>query len=286
MIELGILLALGSALAANVGFLCKHRGAVAAPAVSLRHPLRSGADLFRSRWWTIGFAIAAGAWLLHVAALAMAPLSLIQAVVAGSLVLLAWPAQRWFGCRLGPREWVGLALAGGGLAFLALTASAPPAEAGYSLAGMIAFESGAIALGLSLLLSAHRGERHPHGGLLLGAAGGLMLGVANVAIKALADVVPSHPLAIISPWTLVAIAGGIGSFYAVARSLQLGEAIGVITMTSVAANCAAILGGILVFGDAIGADVLEGLARGAAFAMVIAAAALVPAPTRTAGATA
>ena len=52
---------------------------------------------------------------------------------------------------------------------------------------------------------------------------------------------------------MVAIVGGIGAFFALARGMQPGEAIPVIAMASVAANCAAILGGVLVFGDPIGA---------------------------------
>ena len=282
MTELGILLALLCAFATNVGFLCKHRGAQAAPAVALSHPLRSAGALFASRWFAIGFAVAFGAWILHVVALALAPLSLVQAVIAGGLVLLSWPAERWFGCRLGRREWIGLGLAGTGLAFLAVTASGEADGAGYSLAGMISFQGAAIALGLGLLLTAHRGERHEHSGILLGLAAGLMIGVSDVALKALVEVVPGDLLAIVSPWTLVAVLAGVGSFYAIARSLQVGEVIGVVAVTSVAANCAAILGGVLVFGDAIGGDVLEGLARGVAFAMVIAAAVLMPAGGRLA----
>jgi hypothetical protein len=282
MVELGTLLALASALAANIGFLCKHRGAIVAPEVALQHPLRSAAALFRSRWWTIGFAIAFFGWALHVVALALAPLSLVQAVIAGGLVLLSWPAEHWFGCRLGAREWLGLGLAGVGLAFLAFTATGEAQGAGYSLSGMIAFEAAAIALGLGLLLTAHRGEHRDHHGLFLGLAAGLMIGVSDVALKALVEIVPADLLAIVSPWTMVAILGGVGSFYALARSLQVGEVIGVVAVTSVAANCAAILGGVLVFGDAIGGDVLEGLARGAAFAMVMAAAVLMPARPRPA----
>lgn len=279
MVELGIILALASAAAANVAFLCKSRGAVAAPDVELRRPLRSAANLFRSRWWAIGFAVAAGAWLLHVAALALAPLSLVQAVLAGGLVLISWPAERWFGCRLGAREWVGLGLAASGLAFLAVTASSGSHDSGYSVAGMVAFEAAAVALGVALLLGAHRGERQPHHGLLLGAASGVMMGVANVALKAIVDGLDAGLGALLSPWALVALAGGVGAFYSLARSLQIGRMIEVVTITSVATTCATVLGGILVFGDPIGGDVAEGLARGAAFAMVIAAAVLAPART-------
>ena len=58
-----------------------------APEIRFSHPLASAAGLFRSRWWAIGFAIGCAAWGLHVAALAIAPLSLVQAVIAGGLAL-------------------------------------------------------------------------------------------------------------------------------------------------------------------------------------------------------
>ena len=79
---LGILLALACALTTNVGFLFKHRGACAAPAVDIRHPLRSAKALFASKLFSIGMLIASAAWIFHVAAMAVAPLSLVQAVLA------------------------------------------------------------------------------------------------------------------------------------------------------------------------------------------------------------
>ena len=51
---LGLILALGSAVGTNLGFLLKHRGAVLAPSIEPRHPVRSAADLFRSRWFAAG----------------------------------------------------------------------------------------------------------------------------------------------------------------------------------------------------------------------------------------
>src|SRR4051794_15973431 len=104
MVQLGILLALGSAFVANLGLLCKYRGAVAAPAVELSHPLRSATGLFRSRWWLIGFGVATVGWSLHVAALSVAPLSLVETTLSGGILLLAWIAERWFGVKVGPRE--------------------------------------------------------------------------------------------------------------------------------------------------------------------------------------
>ena len=102
-------------------------------------------------WWTIGFAVAAAAWVLHVAAMAVAPLSLVQAVIAGGLVLLAYPATRYFGHTLNRREWLGLGLAAAGLAFLAVTVPHAHESEGYSVATMIAFETALIGAGSALL---------------------------------------------------------------------------------------------------------------------------------------
>src|SRR5688572_17486251 len=108
-VQIGLLLALGCAFATNLAFLWKHRGAVAAPDVSIRQPLASAKGLFASKWWSIGFGVALVAWTLHVAALALAPISLVQAVISGGLVFLAVLADRWFGFELGRRNMPGSA---------------------------------------------------------------------------------------------------------------------------------------------------------------------------------
>ena len=120
-LQIGILLALLCALATNLGFLFKHRGACAAPDVSMRHPVQSAVGLFRSKWFAIGMLVALGAWCLHVAALALAPLSLVQALISGGLVFLTVLAERFFGCSLGARQWIGVGLTALGLVLLTVT---------------------------------------------------------------------------------------------------------------------------------------------------------------------
>jgi uncharacterized membrane protein len=85
---------------------------------------------------------------------------------------------------------------------------------------------------------------------------------------------------LLSPWTLTALISFVISFYASARSLQIGQAVEVVAITSVAANLSAILGGILVFGEPIGSGAVGIIGRLLAFGLVIAGAALVPAPLR------
>ena len=276
MSEIGLILALGCALISGVALLCKHRGAMNAPDVAMRSPLRSASALFRSRWWAIGFVLAFFAWCLHVAALSMAPLSLVQAVIAGGLAVLAIPARRMFGIAVCRREVIGLLLCASGLAFLALTAGHGHSGHGFASSSMLAFDGGALALGgLLMWASAHRRliERN---WLLLALAAGTSLGVSDVALKALAETVPASPLGVFSPWTAAAILGGICAFLALARGLQLGEAVGVIVAFSATATLAAIAGGILVFGDPLGSNPIEIATRVSAFLAVIGAAALLP----------
>jgi multidrug transporter EmrE-like cation transporter len=279
MSELGLILALGCALVSSVSLLCKHRGANHSPDVVFSSPLRSASALFRSGWWTMGFGLASLAWCLHMAALSMAPLSLVQAVIAGGLALLALPARGWFGISVGPRELIGLGLSAAGLACLAVTAGHGADAGGSTFSGssMLAFETGALALGGALMLSSSHPRIASHlDWFMLAAAAGLLLGVANVALKTLAETVPSSPADVLSPLALVALVAGVGTFLTFARALQLGDAVAVIVVSSATTTLAAILGGILVYGDALGSDPAAIIARSSAFIAVVAAAALLP----------
>jgi multidrug transporter EmrE-like cation transporter len=281
-VGLGLICALLSALGTNLAFLFKHRGAVAAPDVDMRHPLRSAVDLFRSRWWSIGWGVAGVAFALHVAALTLAPISIGQAVLAGGLVFLAVLAERFFGFDLGRRQWIGIGVVAISLTLLTLTGGGGGggASSGYSLAGMIIFEGIAICLGLLLVFS-HLIERiKAQPGVLLGVAGGLGFGISDVAIKALSGDLESGPLGLLSPWSVIIITAAVFSFFASARSLQIGDGVTVIAVTSVAANLSTILAGLAVFGDRIGNNALEVGVRLAAFVMILIGAALIPAPVR------
>lgn len=281
-VGVGLLCALLSALGTNLAFLLKHRGALAAPDVDMRHPLRSAVDLFRSKWWSVGWGVAAVAFALHVAALTLAPISIGQAVLAGGLVFLAVLAERFFGFELGRRQWLGISLVAVSLALLTLTGGGGGggAHSGYSLAGMIVFEAIAVGVGLLLFLS-HVIERIPgQRGVLLGIAAGLGFGVSDVAIKALSGDLEGGPAGLLSPWSAVILTAAVFSFYASARSLQIGDGVAVIAVTSVAANLSTIVAGLAVFGDRLGDDALVVGVRLAAFALILVGAALIPAPVR------
>ena len=278
---LGLILALASALATNVAFLFKHRGAVLAPPIRVRHPLRSAVGLFRSKWFLVGWIVAIVAWGLHVGALSLAPLSIVQAVLSGGLVFLAVLAERFFGFHLGRRQWVGITITAAGLVVIGLTSGGAGDSGGASLAALIAIEGAIFAVVAALVRISTRRHLPDRGeGLLLGAAAGALWGVSDIALKYLSQAPPGPVLGLASPWTLTALVAGVIAFYASARSLQIGDGVEVIALTSVTANLTAIIGGILVFHDPIGSGPVGITGRFLAFCLVIAGAALMPAPMR------
>jgi drug/metabolite transporter (DMT)-like permease len=281
-LNLGILLALACAVATQLGFLYKHRGANAAPRVRFGHPVQTARALFGSPWFLIGMGVATGAWLLHVGAMALAPLSVVQAVLSTGVVILAVLAERLFGFCVGPRQWIGVAMTALGLVLLVITLPASAgAHSSYSLAGMLAFEGGMLAIGALLITGPRMGAPDHHHGIMLGAAAGVLFGVSDVAIKALTGV--GGPLEVLlSPWLGVTVVASVIAFYASARGLQDGEAVPVIASTSTAANVSCILGGILVFGDPLRTDTVGLALQAFAFTLVIVAAIVTPPPLRAA----
>jgi hypothetical protein len=281
---IGILLALACALATNVGFLYKHRGACAAPAVDIRRPLWSARKLFGSRLFAVGMAIASGAWIFHVAAMAVAPLSLVQSVLAGGVVLLAVMAERILGVTIGRKQWLGLGFTAVGLMLLAVTLPATHgAHSAFSVPGMIAFEAAMLAVGTLLIMGPRIGAPSQHHGFMLGAAAGILFGVSDVAIKAISGLVGADGLlGLLTPWMLVTIVASVAAFYASAKGLQDGDAVPVIAITGTAANVAGIVGGIIVFGDPVSGNPVMLCLEFLAFAFVLTAAWLMPAPVRAA----
>jgi drug/metabolite transporter (DMT)-like permease len=278
-VQLGLALAVATALTSIVGFLYKHRGAVESPGVDWRRPVWSSLMLFRSRWYTLGILIAMAGWGLHVGALALAPISLVQATIAGGLVLLTVVADRFFGHHVTRREWIGVALAAAGLAFLAATldGDADSAHSSYDTATLTAF----IAIvGTAGIVLTGVGRDGPRAGVRLGVAAGLLWAASDTSIKALSDHLGEEGAATIlfSPLAAVILAASLIGLLISARSLQIGPAVSVIAVTSVAANALTIAAGPIVFSEPFPDQALGVIVRVIAFALVISAAALTPPP--------
>jgi hypothetical protein len=279
-VQLGLLLALATTFTSVVGFLHKHRGAVESPTVEMRRPVRSSLVLFKSRWYTLGILVAVGSWALHVAALSLAPISLVQSVIAGGLVLLTVTADRLFGQRVTRR---------GGSASLQPwdSRSSPPRSMARPQRplGLRGCTAGAVGRRPGDPGAGRRRDQRDkpparHRARRLGwALLGCLRHADPGAQRSLGDGAAS---VLLSPLAAVIALASFAGLVVSAKSLQIGKAVPVIAVTSVAANVFTIAAGPIVFGEPLPDTSLGLLVRLLAFALVISAAALTPAPARAA----
>jgi len=281
--EVGIALALVAGLMTNLAALLKHRGCHRVAPVRIRQPLRSARTLAASPWFAAGWGLAAIAWLVHVAALSLAPISLVQAVLAGGAVTLAVMSQRIFGDPVERRQWLALLLGASGLVLLALTVPHfHGSHSGFSTAGILGFEGGLVLLASGIALG-HRAERlAARRGVLLAVLAGILFAFAGIAIKGL-TAVGGVSIAVVAPWVALTVVCGALAQYAAVAALQRGGAIETIGLMGLVANAAQIAGGVLVFDDPLSPTPLGIALQATAFAMVCLSAMLMPA-RRTAAA--
>jgi drug/metabolite transporter (DMT)-like permease len=278
-VQMGVLLSVATALASVLGFLYKHRGAVASPEVEWKRPVRTSLALFKNRWYTLGIVVATLGWGFHVGALALAPISLVQSVIAGGLVLLTVCADRFFAHHVTRREWIGVGLAALGLAFLAATldGGANEAHSDYETTRLVVF---LVAVSAAAGAAAALAGRSGHAGVILGASAGLFWAASDTAIKAASDGIGSESIfaIVLSPLAVVIAVASLIGLVVSAKSLQIGKAVPVIALTSVAANTLTIAAGPIVFEEPMPDEPAAFALRILAFGLVIGAAALTPAP--------
>jgi drug/metabolite transporter (DMT)-like permease len=245
---LALVLALGSALALNWGYVAQHGGASGLPPLTLRHPFASLRALFTHRRWLLGFLVGLGGWVLYVGALALAPLSIVQAVSAGGIGILALLVPD----RLTRSEWAGVGVALGGLVLLgASLGSSTGGSHGTALAVVFWLGGSAVVAALCALLGT---------GASLGAAAGVLYAAGDVGTKAVAG-----GRLVFIPALLAA--HGL-AFVCLQLGFQRGRAITTIGLATLLTNALPIAAGIALFGEGAGP------LRIASFALVVAGAAL------------
>ena len=275
--EIGIGLAVLVALGTNLAALLKHRGCQDARAIHLGRPLTGIRDLAGSRWFVAGWALAALAWLAHVAALSLAPISLVQGILAGGAVTLAVLSQRLFGDPVGRRQWLALIVGAVGLVLLVVTLPRfHGSDSHFSLAAIVGFEGGLILLAAAIAVG-HRSERlTARRGVLRAVLAGLLFALAGIAIKGVTGGA-GGPVGIVALIAITVACGALAQYTAVA-ALQGGGAIETIGLMGLVANAIQIIGGILVFGDPLSPSPFGIALQVTAFAMVCLSALLLPAP--------
>jgi hypothetical protein len=178
---IALALAFVSTCLISLSYLREHSAAVGLPPLSLGRPLESARALLTSRAWLRGFAMESAGFALYVAALALAPLALVQCVEAGGVGILALASARLSRRRLPRRAAWGSFFAVVGLAFLAVSLSGGSDSGAKGSLPEIALWLGATAGTAVLVLLSRRpflGQ-----GVGDGIAGGLFFAAGDICTK-------------------------------------------------------------------------------------------------------
>jgi hypothetical protein len=250
----GLGLALCSAVALNWGFFAQHGAAASLPRLDARRPLRSLRLLFGNGRWLLGFTAGLAGWALYVGALALAPLSLVQAVSAGGIGVLALLVQLDPAAgRLRGREWAAVGAALAGLALLAISLGGGDVSKPPSLLGTGVVLVGAAALAGTVALALP-------GAAPLGAAAGIFYATGDVATKA--AVAAAGVLLV----PIVLATHGL-AFVSLQLGFQRGGALSTAGMATLLTNALPIAAGALLFHEGVPPGAL-GICRVTAFALV------------------
>jgi hypothetical protein len=239
---IGLTVAFASALVTNTAYSLEHDAAAALPPLSPRQPLRSAKLLLTDRRWLLAFGAETAGWLMYVAALRLAPLSLVQAVAASGVAVLAFATARGHPSRLARREQAAVVLAIAGLTLLAL-----------SLVGTAESDQRPAALGVVVWLAAFGG-----GAVLLiavptrfgraaslGLAAGLLFADGDISAK----LVGYGGVWLAAIGTLiVAYAAGTSVLQ---WAYQRGDALTAAGMATMATNAVPIAAGFVLFGETL-----------------------------------
>jgi hypothetical protein len=268
-VAMGLLLALASAGALNWSYVAQHGQVAQLPPLALRRPVASLRLLFMNLRWLLAFAAGVVGWVLYVSALALAPLSLVQAVSAGGIGLLALLVWKMTGVDLSPRELTAVAIAVGGLVLLAVSLLGQRSVGSHG--SLIA-----VAVWMSASLVAAAIAAGPAAPVLAGGAG---LGMAAGILYAAGDV-----------GTKAAVFGGRGfifvpallachglAFTALQFGFQRGSALATAGVATLFTNALPIAAGVVLYHERL-PNGISGVSRGLAFAAVVAAAAALAHP--------
>jgi hypothetical protein len=270
-IAVALVLALAATTFTNVAYLREHDAAAALPALSLRRPLHSVQALLTDRSWLLGFALESCGFALYVAALALAPLTLVQSVSAGGIGVLAFASARMGRRRLGRHELAGVLVSMLGLLALAVSLAGGSGEgAGGSTAEILLWlgaTAGAAVVALAL------GRRFGALAVAEGIAGGLFFSIGDISVKVATQggARAAFAIGVIAGYSLGTLFLQLG--------YQKGGALTVAGLATLLTNALPIAAGTVVLGEPVPSGVFGGV-RILAFAAVTLGAILLARPDR------
>jgi hypothetical protein len=269
-LAIALVLALASTTLTSIAYLRQHEAAAALPVLSLRRPLQSAQLLLSDRSWLLGFALETSGFALYAAALALAPLALVQSIAAGGIGVLAYVSARVAGRRLRRHEVGGVVVSVLGLVALAVSLVGGERDGHGSTVPIVVWLAVTAAVALLVL---DIGRRVGGMAVAQGAAGGMFFAIGDISTKLATQ--GGERIAFV----VTVVAGYVLGTWLLQLGYQLGGALTVAGVATLLTNALPILAGTIVLDEPVPSGAL-GWVRLAAFAAVVIGAILLTRPER------
>jgi drug/metabolite transporter (DMT)-like permease len=267
-----LVLALASTTLVSLAYLREHAAVATLPALSLRHPVQSLRLLLASRAWLAGFAMETSGFVMYVAALALAPLALVQSVAAGGIGILAVASARVAHRRLTRRESLGAGVSVAGLLFLSLSLIGGADQSSHGSLVEIGLWLGGTCAAAALVLTV--GRAFLGAAAASGIAGGLLFSCGDISTKV------ATQGGVRAGFALAAIFGYVLGTSLLQIGYQRGAALTIAGIATLLTNALPIAAGPVLLDETLPHGGLRVL-RIIAFATVIGGAALLARPQPT-----
>jgi uncharacterized membrane protein len=230
----------------------------------------------RDPMWIGGLWVQTAGWMLYVAAVSRAPVSMVAVMMQGGIALFVVGSVVVLGERARPREWIGIGAIVFGMVMLTLSLPGGQTEGALEPGTLLEISVVLLALGLAPMGV----ERLKHSGAAAAIFSGVAFGLGALFTKAMTDQFLGDDAGSVAlriagnPYAYGVVAANIAGIVTLQNSFHSARGIIAMPLSSAFSNVVPIIGGMLVFGERLPADGAAAAMRIGAFILTIAAGAL------------
>jgi multidrug transporter EmrE-like cation transporter len=230
----------------------------------------------RDPMWFSGLAVQTVGWVCYVIAVSRAPVSMVAVMGQGGIALFVVASVVILGERANRREWVGIGAIVFGMLMLTLSLQGGEVDGMFEPATLLMFAALLTIVGLAPMAV----PRMNASGAAAAIFSGVAFGLGGLFTKAMTDdfiAAAAGSLAfriVANPYVYALIVANIIGIVMLQNSFHSARAIIAMPLSGALSNIVPIVGGMIVFGERLPAGSIPAAMRVGAFALTIAAGAL------------
>jgi multidrug transporter EmrE-like cation transporter len=270
-------LAILASVLMSLGLLMMKSRSVHLPFAAGANTLGAIVAWIRDPMWFGGLAVQTVGWVCYVIAVSRAPVSMVAVMGQGGIALFVVASVVILGERANRREWVGIAAIVFGMLMLTLSLQGGEVDGLFEPATLLMFAALLTIVGLAPMAV----PRMNASGAAAAIFSGVAFGLGGLFTKAMTDDFIAGAAAgslafriVANPYVYALIVANIIGIVMLQNSFHSARAIIAMPLSGALSNIVPIVGGMIVFGERLPAGSIPAAMRVSAFALTIAAGAL------------